>query len=105
MDATPNIDTTEVLLLTVPAAARALSICPRSIYAIVARGEPPLQHVGRASRIHIDDIRKFAANLGAQPPVRKGDPTCWPRAWCQPGQRAWAATWASCCDATATPWL
>ncbi len=55
----------ETLLVTVPRAAKMLSLSPRSIYVLVSRGDLRLRHVGRASRIHIDDLRAYADTLGS----------------------------------------
>ena len=62
--------TPDPVLVRVDTAAAMLSVCPRTIYTLVARGELPLRHVGRAARIHVDDIHKFAAGLGGQPEAK-----------------------------------
>ena len=68
--ATPTALPPEPLLLTVPAAAKMLSISARSIYNIIARGDIHLRHVGRSRRIHVDDLRRYADSLGAGKAVR-----------------------------------
>ena len=67
MDNTPIPTTPEKLLVTVPAAAKMLSVSPRSVYHVVARGQIRLRHIGRSARIHVDDLRAYAASLAAQP--------------------------------------
>ena len=67
---TDNHPEPEQLLVRVDQAARMLAVSRRTLYVLAARGDIHLCHIGRASRIHIDDIRKFAANLGADKAVR-----------------------------------
>ncbi len=55
----------EQLLVTIPTAAKMLSISTRSIYNIIARGQLPLRHVGRASRVSLADLRAYAESLSA----------------------------------------
>ena len=67
----PKTPAMEPLLLRIPEAARMLGICTRSLYHLAARGDLPIKHIGRAARISVDDIKKFAANLGTQKEVEK----------------------------------
>ena len=50
-----------VLLLTADAAARVLGIGRTTLYALLRRGVIHSVAIGRARRIHIDEVRRIAA--------------------------------------------
>ena len=48
------------LLLTIPEAAKRLSLSPAKLYELIARRKgPPVIHIGRAARIAADDLRSW----------------------------------------------
>jgi len=51
--------TTEKLLLTPREAAKALSVCERTLYALTKKGELPVVHIGRAVRYSVADIKQW----------------------------------------------
>ncbi|MCL5770351.1 MAG: helix-turn-helix domain-containing protein [Planctomycetes bacterium] len=58
------------LLLRLGEAARMLSVSRRTIYVLVERGDLRLRHIGRASRIHINDLRAYADSPDGDKAVR-----------------------------------
>ena len=52
-------DSCAVSLLTVPQAAAALAVSERTVRSMIAAGALPIVRVGRAIRIHSDDLRAF----------------------------------------------
>jgi excisionase family DNA binding protein len=50
------------LLLTVPQAAKALSISPRSLWSLTKRGAIPCVRIGRAVRYDPADLRSWIAS-------------------------------------------
>lgn len=52
------------LLVTIPQAARSLSISRAMLYSLVAKGEgPPVVHLGRSVRVPVADLRKWVEEL------------------------------------------
>ena len=48
------------LLLTIPEAAKHLSLSPAKLYELIARKKGPLViHIGRSARIAADDLRSW----------------------------------------------
>jgi excisionase family DNA binding protein len=48
------------LLLTIPEAAKRLSLSPAKLYELIARRKgPPVIHIGRAARIAVHDLRAW----------------------------------------------
>lgn len=48
------------LLLTIPEAAKRLSLSPAKLYELIARKKGPLViHIGRSARIAADDLRSW----------------------------------------------
>ncbi len=48
------------LLLTIPEAAKRLSLSPAKLYELIARRKGPLViHIGRAARIDVHDLRTW----------------------------------------------
>jgi excisionase family DNA binding protein len=48
------------LLLTIPEAAKRLSLSPAKLYELIARRKgPPVIHIGRAARIAVYDLRTW----------------------------------------------
>ncbi|MEO7018979.1 MAG: helix-turn-helix domain-containing protein [Ktedonobacteraceae bacterium] len=48
------------LLLTIPEAAKRLSLSPAKLYELIARRKgPPVIHIGRAARIAMHDLRAW----------------------------------------------
>lgn len=48
------------LLLTIPEAAKRLSLSPAKLYELIARKEgPSVIHIGRAARIDVNDLRAW----------------------------------------------
>jgi excisionase family DNA binding protein len=54
-----QVKTMEPLLLTPSEAAKALSICERTLYALTKSGELPVIRIGRAVRYSPDDIKAW----------------------------------------------
>ena len=49
-----------MLLLTIPEAAKRLSLSPAKLYELIARRKgPPVIHIGRAARIAAHDLRAW----------------------------------------------
>jgi|GEM_PF-3977149 len=53
------------LLLDVAAVARLLSVSPRTVWRIRARGSLPARKVEGCVRFHVKDVRKYADGLEA----------------------------------------
>lgn len=49
------------LLLSPREAAKTLSICERTLYALTKRGELPVVRIGRAVRYSLDDLKAWIA--------------------------------------------
>jgi excisionase family DNA binding protein len=48
------------LLLTIPEAAKRLSLSPAKLYELIARRKgPPVIHIGRSARIAVHDLRAW----------------------------------------------
>ena len=60
-----NAQVGERLLVTIPEAAALLSLGRSTIYELVQRNEIPVVHIGRAVRIRVKDLRRFAGELVA----------------------------------------
>ncbi len=52
-------DEATTLLLTPRDAARALSICERTLYGLTKAGELPVIRIGRAVRYSLDDLKAW----------------------------------------------
>ncbi len=48
-------------LITIPAAAKRLGLSRSKLYELIADGELPTVHIGRARRIALNDLRVFVA--------------------------------------------
>ncbi len=57
---------TAPLLLTIPAAARALSIGRSMLYELLARGEIETVRIGRARRIPMQSLEAYVERLSVQ---------------------------------------
>ena len=66
--------TPEPVLVHVQTAAAMLGVCPRTVYTLVKHGQLPIRHIGRAARIHVDDIRRYAASLATPKAVAVATP-------------------------------
>lgn len=51
------------LLLTAPAAARALAISPRTLWALTQRGELPVVRIGRSVKYDPQDLARWIASV------------------------------------------
>jgi excisionase family DNA binding protein len=60
-----NGQTGERLLVTIPEAASLLSLGRSTVYELVQRREIPVVHIGRAVRVRVEDLRRFAGELAA----------------------------------------
>jgi len=58
--------TIEPMLLTPREAAKALSICERTLYALTRRGELPVVRIGRAVRYDVADLRGYIDRMKKQ---------------------------------------
>jgi excisionase family DNA binding protein len=58
------------LLLTARDTARALAVCPKTLWALTRSGRLPVVRIGRAVRYDVADVRAFieAAKRGAVDP-------------------------------------
>jgi excisionase family DNA binding protein len=54
-----NVGIAEPLLLSPRQAARALSVCEKTVYNLTKRGELPVVRVGRAVRYSLEDLRAW----------------------------------------------
>lgn len=50
---------TDQLLLSPREAAKALSVCEKTLYNLTKRGELPVVRLGRAVRYSLDDLREW----------------------------------------------
>ena len=55
----PSLSDTEPLLLTIPEAARLLSIGRTLAYELIAAGELEVVHINRAARVPLDAVHAF----------------------------------------------
>lgn len=56
---TTGIETKGRLLLTSKEAAKALSVCERTLYGLTKTGELPAIRIGRAVRYSVQDLKDF----------------------------------------------
>ena len=63
MPSTTSTPAPETLLVRLPVAARMLGISVRTIYILAAQGHIRIRHIGRSSRIAVDDLRRYADGL------------------------------------------
>jgi excisionase family DNA binding protein len=61
-----KMTTIEPMLLTPREAAKALSICERTLYALTRRGELPVVRIGRAVRYDVADLRGYIDRMKKQ---------------------------------------
>ena len=54
-----NTKTIEPMLLTLREAAKALSVCERTLYALTKAGQLPAVRIGRAVRYDVADLRGY----------------------------------------------
>ena len=54
-----QITTMEPLLLTPREAAKALSVCERTLFALTKAGELPTIRIGRSVRYSVDDLKDW----------------------------------------------
>jgi len=57
---------TDRLLLTIAETAEALALSPRMVGYMIARGEIPVLHVGRAARVPADWLRHWVNERAAE---------------------------------------
>lgn len=69
---TETPDATEPVLFSVPAAGRKLGISPKKAWQLVWSGALQSRRLDRRRLVHIDEIRRFAADLPvAEPEMEK----------------------------------
>ena len=56
----------EPILLAPRQAARALSVCEKTLYNLTKRGELPVVRIGRAVRYSLDDLRTWIQRQSAR---------------------------------------
>lgn len=66
MDApiTPDVSS-DTLLLSIPAAAKRLSVSTRTIYTLFSTGKLKPLHIGRSCRVSAADLAAYVARLSA----------------------------------------
>ena len=66
MNTTNTREKIEPLLLTPREAAKALSVCERTLYALTKAGQLPAVHIGRAVRYDVADLRGYIDRMKKQ---------------------------------------
>lgn len=51
-------------LLTIPQAARYLGVSRTTVYQLLARKRLRAKHIGRAARIHVRELERYATSYG-----------------------------------------
>jgi len=66
----PSLFDPEPILLTIPEAARLLSIGRTLAYELIAAGELEVVHIGRAARVPVEAVREYVERRRAEFAVR-----------------------------------
>ena len=62
----PSLFDLEPILLTIPEAARLLSIGRTMAYKLISAGELEVVHIGRAARVPVDAVREYVERRRAE---------------------------------------
>ncbi len=68
----PSLFDPEPILLTIPEAARLLSIGRTLAYELISAGELDVVHIGRAARVPAEAVREYVERRRAETAVRAG---------------------------------
>ena len=66
----PSLFDPEPILLTIPEAARLLSIGRTMAYELISAGELEVVHIGRAARVPVEAVREYVDRRRAETAVR-----------------------------------